>query len=181
MPTAASTTTSQIQGSCLCAWITFQISFPDDIQPHYPLQFTSAGKLRATNCHCSECRKFTGALHGTWAHIPSEFIKIRDLAMNMGSYRLSATSGRARKFCRVCGTSLFITPMGWDSPPASTEMTPENMFNREFEGNPGLTIDVSVGAMDVAHATEWVEITQHVFLNDSMDAKHAFSEPTLPK
>jgi hypothetical protein len=172
----------ELEGSCLCEWIKFKITFPWGIQSAYPLQFTSSGKLRATNCHCNKCRKSTGALFGTWAHVPANFLKITDLAMNMGSYRIDPISGRCRKFCRVCGTSLFITEEGWDVVPEDlTKVDIESMYNREFNGKDGWAVDVSVGAMDVFKAKDLVEIVEHIYLDDTIDGRHAFLEPEIPR
>src|SRR5271154_6776875 len=102
---------STIQGCCLCKWIKFAIQIPSDPSA-YPAHFTSTGKLRATNCHCTTCRHSTGALFGTWAHVPADLLKVSDLAMNLGTFRSSEFA--TRKFCRVCGTSVFSPEDGWE-------------------------------------------------------------------
>jgi hypothetical protein len=163
-----------IRGSCLCNWIKFTIRVPteEEINSH-PLNFTSAGKLRATNCHCNTCRQSVGALFGTWVHVPAELVTISDLAMNMGTYRSS--EGATRKFCRVCGTSLFSPDDGWELEPENKEVNPTNMYNREWKGNPGKTIDISVGAMEHLEAKKWVEVVEHIYMEDTLDGGHWIS------
>ena len=174
----AATTLGKIQGSCLCKWIKFTITIPSnaDISSH-PAHFTSAGKLRATNCHCTTCRSSVGALFGTWAHVPAELLTISDLAMNTGTFRSSENV--TRKFCRVCGTSLFSPEDGW-AIEAEDKDDMASMYNREWKGKEGKTVDVSVGAMDAVDAKKWVEIVEHIYLEDTVDGGHWNPEQRLP-
>ena len=97
--------------------------------------------------------------------------------MNMGTFRSSQFA--TRKFCRVCGTSLF-------SPEDGLEVDLEDkddlasMYNREWKGKKGKTIDVSVGAMDAADAFKWIEVVEHIYLEDTADGGHWNSEQCLP-
>jgi hypothetical protein len=76
-----------IKGSCACDGIRFEIE-----------------KVTAmTNCHCSVCRKTTGASFATYAHVRSGRFKLlsgEDL-INSG---YEWTPGHARSFCRRCGS-----------------------------------------------------------------------------
>jgi len=90
-------------------------------------------------------------------------------------------SARCRKFCRVCGTSLFVMDLGWEVVPEDTEVQVDNMYNRMFQGKVGMTVDVSVGAMDIVRARNLVEVVEHTYLDDTIDGRHAFPESTLPK
>jgi hypothetical protein len=144
----------------------------------HPAHFTSSGKLRATNCHCNTCRQSVGALFGTWAHVPAELLTISDLAMNTGTYWSSEHV--TRKFCRVFGTSLFSPEDGWEVDVEHKEVRITNMYNRELHGKKGKTVKVSVAAMEVKDAKEWVEIVEHMFLDDTVDGGHWFPWKALP-
>ena len=101
--------------------------------------------------------------------------------MNMGSYRIDEREGKYRKFCRVCGTNLFVVEAGWEVVPEDTNTVDvESMYNREFVGRQGVTVDVSVGAMDPVKAKDMIEVVEHTYLDDTLDARHAFPEPNLP-
>ncbi len=84
-------------GSCLCGAITFEIK----------------GPLRAViNCHCSQCRKWTGhyvAATAAW----KRNLYIRDSADSLRWYRSSFTAQRG--FCGQCGSSLFWQRDGADT------------------------------------------------------------------
>ena len=55
-------------------------------------------------CHCSDCRRATGAPAVAWALAPKEAVTIR------GEPRVYASSEHARRhFCGACGSSLFYT------------------------------------------------------------------------
>ena len=55
-------------------------------------------------CHCSDCRRATGAPAVSWALFPREAVTIE------GSPKSYASSESARRhFCGDCGTSLFYT------------------------------------------------------------------------
>jgi hypothetical protein len=169
----------EIHGSCLCKKITFSIVVPETTVPaKYPLHFTSSGKLRATNCHCTTCRRSVGALVGTWAHVPANFFTVSDLAMCTGTYRTSEQV--TRKFCRVCGTSLFSPEDGWNIIPENTEVS-NLLYNREIHGKVGKTVDVSVAAMDIIAAKRFVEVVEHIFLEDTIDGGQWASEKSLPR
>jgi len=55
-----------LRGSCLCGGVQFEVTAPS---------------LWASHCHCSRCRKHSGAFGGT--------------------------QGRVKAFCSVCGSGLF--------------------------------------------------------------------------
>ncbi|OAN17999.1 ADP-ribosylglycohydrolase [Photobacterium jeanii] len=80
----------KLSGSCLCNKV--QIEVPDD--------FEYMG-----NCHCSECRKFTGSDYSSVGGISSD--KFRFIAGEefVTIYPKSAETELA--FCRCCGSSLF--------------------------------------------------------------------------
>jgi hypothetical protein len=99
------------------------------------------------------------------------------LALNTGTYRSSEHV--TRKFCRVCGTSLFSPEDGSEVDVEDKEVSITNMYNQELRGKKGKTVDVSVAAIGVKAAKEWVEITEHMFLDATMDEGHWFPGKAL--
>lgn len=84
-------------GSCLCSAITFEISGP--LRP-------------VVNCHCIQCRKWTGhfvAATAAW----KRGLKIHDPQAQLTWFRSSESAQRG--FCKRCGSSLF-----WQSDGADT-------------------------------------------------------------
>jgi hypothetical protein len=76
-----------IRGSCLCGGI----------------QFEAEEVSLLTHCHCSVCRKATGAAFGTWAHVAPDkfrFLKGEELIQRGSEWM----PGHARSFCRSCGS-----------------------------------------------------------------------------
>lgn len=55
-----------------------------------------------------------------------------------------------------------------------------SMYNREWKGKEGKTVDVSVGAMDDVDAKKWVEVVEHIYLEDTVDGGHWDPERRLP-
>jgi len=86
-----------ISGSCLCGQIRYQI----------------AGELRqALHCHCSMCRKATGAAFRTRAAVRAD-----EFQWTAGSElvtRYASSPSDLRTFCSVCGATL-ITEFPSDS------------------------------------------------------------------
>jgi hypothetical protein len=78
-----------IRGSCLCGGIRYEI----------------AGDLeRPLNCHCSMCRKTTGAAFGSRARVSTS--AFRWVAGEGLLSRYESSPGNVRTFCRVCGSTL---------------------------------------------------------------------------
>lgn len=76
-----------IEGGCHCGSIRYQM---DTAVQHHTL------------CHCSSCRKASGAPAVSWALVRNDQIKIT------GTPKAYASSeGTQRLFCDNCGTSLF--------------------------------------------------------------------------
>jgi len=95
--------------------------------------------------------------------------------MNMGTFRSSPEV--TRKFCRVCGTSLFSPEDGWEVVPENQEVSMTNMYHREYRGKAGKTVDVSLGAMDAGEAKKWVEVVEH---DNTVEDSHSVSVKKLP-
>lgn len=79
-----------LSGSCLCGNV--QIEIPDE--------FEYMG-----NCHCSECRKFTGSDYSSVGGISSEKFRVISGAESIGSYAKTETTELG--FCKCCGSSLY--------------------------------------------------------------------------
>jgi hypothetical protein len=79
-----------VKGSCLCGGVSYAV---DD-----------GGFGRVVNCHCSMCRKATGAAFRTRASVkPAAF---HWLAGEELVSRYQSSPGETRTFCRVCGATL---------------------------------------------------------------------------
>ena len=77
-------------GSCLCGAVA--LTLPD--------QFDYMG-----NCHCSECRKFSGGDYASVGGLDGNKVTIVKGEEAIGRYRKSAETTLA--FCGHCGSSLF--------------------------------------------------------------------------
>ncbi|HYE36461.1 GFA family protein [Methylocaldum sp.] len=78
-----------VTGGCLCGAIEYEI----DGQLHF-----------ARNCHCSMCRRATGAAFATWAYVEK-----KDFRLTKGQALLvhyPSSPGIVRTFCQVCGSTL---------------------------------------------------------------------------
>lgn len=80
----------KLYGSCLCGKV--QIEVPDD--------FEYMG-----NCHCSECRKFTGSDYSSVGGLSSEKFRFKAGEDAVSIFQKSEETELA--FCRICGSSLF--------------------------------------------------------------------------
>lgn len=79
-----------LTGSCLCGRVELQV--PDD--------FEYMG-----NCHCSECRKFSGADYACVGGIDSAKFELISGEQSISYYKKSDETDIA--FCCHCGSSLF--------------------------------------------------------------------------
>ena len=73
-------------GGCLCGSVRYEASG----QPY-----------NLTHCHCSDCRRSSGAPFVTWASFPRS-----DFRFISGQPREFRWAGRLRSFCPQCGTPL---------------------------------------------------------------------------
>jgi hypothetical protein len=81
---------STIGGSCLCGGVRFEVTLP----------FTDANY-----CHCSRCRKHSGAEAGVQARVPRERFRLLEGEELIRVYE--PEDGAVKAFCSVCGSSLF--------------------------------------------------------------------------
>src|SRR5260370_42701086 len=75
-----------IKGSCACAGIRSEI----------------AAVRSLTHCHCTTCRKLTGASFATYAHVEKD--KFRWLGGDKTIKRYESAPGSFRSFCPNCGS-----------------------------------------------------------------------------
>ncbi len=81
---------NMIEGGCFCG--TIRYIFEDNDYP-------------SANCHCSICRRISGAAFVSWLAIPLPFFKY-----TIGDpKKLVSSSYGIRYFCEVCGTPLSCT------------------------------------------------------------------------
>ena len=118
-----------ILGSCQCGGIRFEIE-----------------KVTAmTHCHCSVCRKTTGASFATFAHVRSARFKLLsgEELINPG---YEWRSGHARSFCGRCGSPApkFVEATGMVSVPAGL-----------FDGDPGVRPSMHVFT---SSKVSWVDL-----------------------
>ena len=78
-----------MRGSCLCGGVRFELTAPF---------------ARANHCHCSRCRKESGAFGLTNGRVPREGFR---LLAGEDLLRVYRPAGAVKVFCTVCGSSLF--------------------------------------------------------------------------
>jgi hypothetical protein len=79
-----------IRGSCLCGGVTFELDPPF---------------RRANHCHCSRCRKHSGAFGLTQGRVARSQFRLLSGENLLRTYR--PDGGKAKVFCSNCGSSLF--------------------------------------------------------------------------
>lgn len=80
-----------VHGSCLCGAVRYRVTGPF---------------LRANFCHCSRCRKHTGAAASTQGRVAIEDFTLLAGAEQVTSYNPPG-GGMTKAFCATCGSSLF--------------------------------------------------------------------------
>ena len=84
-------TNPPIEGSCLCKAVKYRITGE-------PAGFQY--------CHCSRCRKFTGAAHAANVFVSKDSFAWLKGEDSIGNFRLEADPPFATAFCKTCGSSL---------------------------------------------------------------------------
>jgi len=87
---------TKVQGSCFCGAIQFEIDLPSKFVAH---------------CHCSECRRSSGAPLVTWIGTWEDKFRVISGKENLTVY--SDSPEVTREFCRTCGTQLFFRCDRW--------------------------------------------------------------------
>ena len=78
---------NKIEGGCFCGSVRYSFERKD-----YP----------SANCHCSMCRRISGAAFVSWIAVPSSSFNYTQ----GGPKKLTSSSHGARYFCQDCGTPL---------------------------------------------------------------------------
>lgn len=103
-----------VRGSCLCGGVRYEVTAPF---------------LRANFCHCSRCRKHSGAVASPQARVPREGFHLLAGEELLEVYR--PPGGMVKAFCRRCGSSMFGG--SWpDGPEVSIRMG-------SFDDDPGIS------------------------------------------
>jgi hypothetical protein len=79
-----------LTGGCLCGGVRYEVTGPF---------------LRAGHCHCSRCRRHSGAAFSTLGRVRREDFRLASGADLVAVYR--PEGGMVKAFCSVCGSSLF--------------------------------------------------------------------------
>jgi len=79
-----------LKGSCLCGGVHYEAQGPI---------------LWMARCHCTQCRKASGAEFATNGSVKADTFRVTSGAELLAEYEW--TPGRARVFCRRCGSPLF--------------------------------------------------------------------------
>ena len=105
----------RLTGGCLCGGVRFEVTGPF---------------LRANHCHCSRCRRHSGAAGCMQARVRREQFRLlagEDLLRVYGR-----GEGAVKAFCTVCGSSVFGGT--WpDGPQVSIRLG-------AFDGDPGVRL-----------------------------------------
>jgi hypothetical protein len=131
------------KGSCLCGGIRYEVD-----------RFLGP----PVNCHCSMCRKATGAAFRTRVAVATD--AFRWLAGETLVSKYQSSPGETRTFCRVCGATL----------PTFFRDHPEQL------GLPLGTLDDDPGIRPFAHVfvdskAPWFEITDSLPQSDARTLK----------
>lgn len=91
-------TRNTTRGSCLCGTVTYRFTGPSKVFQY---------------CHCSRCRKFTGAAHGANIIVDPAQFEWTAGAANTGRFEVPEAKHFATCFCKTCGSSLpWLTQSG---------------------------------------------------------------------
>jgi len=130
------------QGGCLCGAVRYRAVVGES--------------KTVTHCHCSMCRKVSGATLATWAEFPAE-----DFEFTQGQPKIFRSSDIAeRAFCGRCGCQLTFHAVG----------DPGGVSKRLW---------IAVGSTDRPAA---IEPTHHIFTDDRLPRlRLEDSLPTSPR
>ena len=120
-----------LKGSCLCGGIRYEIA--GEVGP-------------ITNCHCSQCRKASGASFATNASVDAKEFRFTSGADLLREWESSP--GKRRCFCGRCGSPIL----------KRTDSNPEIIRLRlgSLDNDPGLKPSKHIY---VGSKAPWVEIT----------------------
>lgn len=148
MATAAKTE----NGGCLCGRVRYRIQ--------------TGAKRQVTHCHCTICRRASGALFMTWVTVLSsgfEWIRGNDNAASTEAQVYCSSSGAKRFFCRDCGTALAFqhedTPQELDVTAGSLENNSEISADYHgFVGSKvaGIHVDEHLPSYEHDPPSDWI-------------------------
>jgi hypothetical protein len=122
--------TAPVRGRCLCGGVRYEVTAPF---------------LRANFCHCSRCRKHTGAAASTQGRVPREGFRLLAGEELIRVFR--PEQGMVKAFCSACGSSLFGG--SWpDGPEVSIRLG-------TLDDDPGIRPQFHTF---VAHAPAWLPV-----------------------
>ncbi len=109
-----------IRGSCICGAVRFEID-----------------EVRAlTHCHCSNCRKLSGAAFASYAHVDAD--KFRFVSGEDMTVTYESTPGAFRHRCKVCGC-----PTPGRAPYLTTISIPAGLLDDDPSVRPSLHVFTS--------------------------------------
>ena len=88
-PARQSATPGATPGSCLCGEVTYEFDGPPE---------------RMVNCHCSRCRRQTGAAYGTFVFVKEDAFRWLSGRDSVVDYKLPEARVKGTAFCRHCGS-----------------------------------------------------------------------------
>ena len=123
-----------IQGSCHCGAVKYEV--------HGRL-------LRFVNCHCPDCRKFTGSAFAAVIVTESKGFTVTSGEANVAAF--DSSPGKHRCFCRTCGCHVF----------ARVDARPEIVLIRAgtLDDDPGMKPQMHIW---VKAKAPWHEITDAI-------------------
>ncbi|KAK6359518.1 hypothetical protein TWF696_000674 [Orbilia brochopaga] len=124
MAEAASGAHDPISGGCLCKAVRYSVAFPEGSWP----------PQRKAICHCTQCRKSTGAL---MAHVMTvEPQRVTWTCEDRSFREYSSSPGVFRGFCQNCGSTLSWRSL---STPAEIELFTGTLDESVLVGGDGET------------------------------------------
>ena len=83
-------------GECLCGEVTYS---------------SKADPARVLNCHCTDCRKSTGASYGTNAFVPADQVEVTG-TLHVFEHVADSGNKMTKHFCPNCGSLIYGTSSG---------------------------------------------------------------------
>jgi hypothetical protein len=138
-------------GGCLCGALRYRLArVPDDVG----------------HCHCSLCRRSTGAPFVTWATVPRAEITL--LAGSPAWFRSSPRSRRG--FCPSCGTQIFFAQDAEAPADLPGTATPAD---RPAEPLPADDVDVTAASLD---RPDLCVPTRNIWVGTRLGFLHGFDD-----
>ena len=90
-PARQCSTPGATPGSCICGEATYEFDGPPE---------------RMVNCHCSRCRRQTGAAYGTFVFVAEDVFRWLSGRESVVDYKMPEARVKGTAFCRHCGSLL---------------------------------------------------------------------------